>query len=125
MLLNKYVRVAQEKGATAVLVTPVARRDKDGTAMIEEHRQYSEAVIALGKKYNIPVIDMTTKTADLYNKLCEEGGPEATAELHCYLDETRTTIDNTHLSVKGCELIADILAEETKTLGLKISEKLK
>lgn len=124
MLLNKYVRVAQEKGATAVLVTPVSRRAKDGTAMIEEHKQYSDAVVALGKKYNIPVIDMTTKTAELYNKLYEEGGEEATAELHCYLDETRTTIDNTHLSVKGCELIADILAEETKTLGLKISERL-
>ncbi|SFC68567.1 GDSL-type esterase/lipase family protein [Ruminococcus albus] len=125
MLLNKYVRVAQEKGATAVLVTPVSRRAKDGTAMIEEHKQYSDAVVALGKKYNIPVIDMTTKTAELYNKLYEEGGEEATAELHCYLDETRTTIDNTHLSIKGCELIADILAEETRTLGLKISEKLK
>jgi len=125
MLLNKYVKVAQDKGATAVLVTPVARRAKDGSAMIEEHKQYSDAVVALGKKYNIPVIDMTTKTAELYNKLYEEKGPEATAELHCYLDETRTTIDNTHLSVKGCELIADILADETKTLGLKISERLK
>lgn len=125
MLLNKYVRVAQEKGATAVLVTPVTRRDKDGRPLYKEHEKYADAVVQLGKKYNIPVIDMTTKTKDLYNEIYEQGGAEATAELHCYLDETRTEIDNTHLSVKGCELIADIIARETKVLDLKISERLK
>ena len=125
ILLNKYVRVAQAKGATPVLVTPITRRHKDGRPDFEGHVNYADAIVKLGKKYNIPVIDMTTKTKDLYYELYSKGGAEATAEMHCYLDESRTTIDNTHLSVKGSEIIADMIADETKTLELKISERLK
>lgn len=68
-ILNKYVRVAQAKGATVVLVTPVARRSSDGTANYKSHVAYVEGLVALGKEYNIPVIDMTTKTATLYQLL--------------------------------------------------------
>ncbi len=125
ILLNKYVRVAQQKGATAVLVTPITRRQENGLPDYEGHTEYAEAIIKLGKKYNIPVIDMTTKTKDLYYALYSEGGAEATAELHCYSDAARTTIDNTHLSVKGSEIIAGMIAEETRTLDLKIAERLK
>ncbi|MGN0630095.1 MAG: pectinesterase family protein, partial [Ruminococcus sp.] len=124
-ILNKYVRVAQAKGATVVLVTPVTRRSSNGTANYKSHVAYAEGLIALGKEYNIPVIDMTTKTVELYTQLYNSGGADATAELHCYTDDTRTAIDNTHLSIKGCTLIADMIADETANLNLKISEKLK
>ena len=124
ILLNKYVKVAQAKGATPVLITPICRRYDSGLPKYEEHEAYADALVKLGKTYNIPVIDMTTKTKNLYNDLYSSGGADATAELHSYTDETRTKIDNTHLSVKGCEVIADIIADETKTLSLKISERL-
>ena len=71
---------------------------------------------------------MTTKTAELYTQLYNSGGADATAELHCYSDDTRISIDNTHLSIKGCTIIEDrfhMIAEETANLNLKISEKLK
>lgn len=125
IILNKYVKVAQAKGATVVLVTPVTRRSSNGTANYKSHVAYAEGLVALGKEYNIPVIDMTTKTVELYTQLYNTGGADATAELHCYTDDTRTAIDNTHLSIKGCTLIADMIAEETANLNLKISEKLK
>ncbi len=124
-ILNKYVKIAQAKGATVVLVTPVTRRGSDGTANYKSHTAYAEGLVALGKQYNIPVIDMTTQTTQLYTELYNQGGADATAELHCYADDTRTTIDNTHLSVKGCTLIAGMIAEETGNLNLKISEKMK
>lgn len=125
ILLNKYVKVAQEKGATVVLVSPVTRRGSNGTANYESHVAYAEGLVKLGKEYNIPVIDMTTKTAELYTELYNSGGADATAELHCYTDDTRTAIDNTHLSIKGCTIIAEMIAEETGVLKLKISEKMK
>ncbi|MDO4862786.1 MAG: pectate lyase [Ruminococcus sp.] len=125
IILNKYVRVAQAKGASVVLVTPVTRRSSSGGANYKSHTPYSEGLIALGKQYNIPVIDMTTKTAELYTQLYNSGGADATAELHCYADDARTSIDNTHLSSKGCSVIADMIADATAELGLKISEKLK
>lgn len=125
VILNKYVKVAQANGATVVLVTPVTRRGSNGAANYKSHVAYAEGLVKLGKEYNIPVIDMTTKTAELYTQLYSSGGADATAELHCYSDDTRTSIDNTHLSIKGCTIIADMIAEETANLNLKISEKLK
>lgn len=124
MLLNKYIKVAQENGAVPVLVTPMVRRYSNGMPRYLEHEKYSEAMIELGKKYNIPVIDLTTKTTLLYNNLYSQYGGDATAELHAFTEQTRTIVDNSHLSVKGSEVIADIVADETKTLGLKISERL-
>ena len=51
---------------------------------------------------------MTTKTVALYNDLYSKGGADATAAMHCYTDDTRTAIDNTHLSIKGCEMIIEM-----------------
>lgn len=124
VILNKYVKAAQAKGATVVLVTPVTRRGSDGKANYKSHIEYAAGLVALGKEYKIPVIDMTTMTAELYTKLYNNGGADATAEMHCYTDDTRTAIDNTHLSIKGCTIIADMIADETANLNLKISESL-
>lgn len=126
ILLNKYINGAKRQGATVVLVTPITRRDPHtGKPSYEAHMEYRNAMIKLGRKYNIPVIDMTAKTAALYYKIYNEKGADGTAALHCYRDEERTLIDNSHLNEEGCKLITRLIAEETKTLGLKIGEYLK
>lgn len=124
-ILNKYVKVAQNKGAAAVIVTPITRRSSNGTANYKSHTEYSNALIQLGKDYNIPVIDMTALTTELYTELYNNGGADATAEMHCYTDDTQSTIDNTHLSIKGATIIASMIAEQTGVLELKISQNLK
>lgn len=125
IILNKYVRMAQNKGATAVVVTPVTRRASNGTANYSGHTQYTEGLLALGEQYGVPVIDMTSLTVELYTELYNNGGAEATAELHCYSDASQSSIDNTHLSSHGAELIAGMIADETDRLALKIAENLK
>ncbi len=125
IILNKYVKMAQDKGATAVVVTPVTRRSSDGQANYKSHTEYAEGLVAMGEEYNIPVIDMTTLTTELYTELYSTGGADATAELHCWSDDTQTAIDNTHLSIKGAEIIAGMIADETESLKLKIADNLK
>lgn len=125
IILNKYVKMAQSKGATAVVVTPVTRRSSNGEANFKSHTEYAQGLIEMGVEYNVPVIDMTTLTAELYTELYNTGGADATAEMHCWSDDTQTTIDNTHLSIKGAEIIAGMIADETERLQLKISESLK
>ncbi len=125
MLLNKYINLALEVGATPVLVTPITRRSSDGQAYYSAHTAYQQAMITLGEEYGIAVIDMTALTTELYTNLYASGGADATAALHCYSDSAQTTIDNTHLSSYGASLIASIIAEQTKDLGLKISDCLK
>ncbi|SDA28104.1 Lysophospholipase L1 [Ruminococcus sp. YE71] len=130
LLLNLYIRGAKARGATVVLVTPITRRygddfpDKVGMPRYEEHEKYAAAIIALGKQYNIPVIDLTAKTVAYYNELYNEGGAAATASLHCK-NLNLNGIDNSHLNAKGATIIADMAAKETKTLNLKIAERLR
>ena len=124
LLMKYYVTPAVQKGAYPVFVTPVTRLATDGQAMYSHHAPYQEAMKTLGRQYGIPVIDMTTKTAELYTELYAQGGAEATRALHCFIDPERTTIDQSHLSNKGATIIASMIAKETKTLGLDLGNYL-
>jgi hypothetical protein len=73
----------------------------------------------------VPVIDMTAMTTALYTDLYNNGGADATAAIHCYSVASHSSIDNTHLSAYGAELIAGMITEETDRLTLKIAENLK
>ncbi len=121
IILNKYIKPAQAAGAVPVLVTPITRRGSDGTPNYGAHTPYQQALIQLGKDYNVPVIDATTLTTAYYNQI----GASNTAALHCWIDTAHTTLDNTHLSEQGALVVADIIAAQTKELGLTIGNFLK
>ncbi len=125
ILLNKYIKMAQGKGAVPVLITPITRRASDGTANYNQHTPYQQALLSLSQQYNIPVVDMTSITAELYTNLYNSGGADATAAMHCYADAAHTSIDNTHLSNAGAQKIAGIIADELKNLGLSLSKYVK
>ena len=125
ILLNKYVRAAQNAGAQPVLITPITRRGSNGKPNYSGHTDYQNAILALGKQYNIPVIDATALTTALYNEAYETGGADATAAFHCWKDEAHTTIDSTHLSEKGAQTIAGIIAAQLEALGLQIGSSVK
>jgi len=125
ILLNKYVKVAQNAGAQPVLITPITRRGSNGQPNYSGHTNYQNAIIALGKQYNIPVIDATALTTALYNEAYASGGADATAAFHCWTSADRSAIDNTHLSYQGALTIGGIIAAETKTLGLQIGSFVK
>ncbi len=116
IILNKYIKPAQAAGAVPVLVTPITRRGADGTPNYAAHTAYQQALIQLGRDYNVPVIDATTLTTAYYNQI----GADNTAALHCWVDAEHTTLDNTHLSEQGAAVVAGIIAAQTKELGLTI-----
>ena len=99
-----------------MLVTPITRRSADGTPNYAAHTAYQQALIQLGKDYNVPVIDATTLTTAYYNEI----GADNTAALHCWVDAEHTTLDNTHLSEQGAAVVAGIIAAQTRELGLTI-----
>ncbi|MBR7088556.1 MAG: GDSL family lipase, partial [Mogibacterium sp.] len=122
ILAAYYINLAKNKGAVPVLVTPITRRGTDGQPNYQQHTPYQQGMINLGKQYNIPVIDMTAQTTQLYTSLYNYGGAAETAKLHCYTDTAKTTLDNTHLSNAGAYKIASMIADETKKLGLTLGE---
>jgi len=118
ILAAKYITMAQNKGALPILVTPITRRGSDGSANYSAHTAYQQAMIGIAAMYNIPVIDMTTQTAELYTELYNSGGADATAAMHCL--SSSGAIDNTHLSGLGASTIAGMIADNCVDLGLSI-----
>lgn len=122
LLAAYYINLAKSKGAVPILVTPITRRSIDGKPNYQQHTSYQQGMITLGRMYNVPVIDMTKLTTQLYTNLYNYGGADETAKMHCYADTTQTTLDNTHLSNAGAYKIADMIADETQKLNLSIGK---
>ena len=69
------VKVAREKKANIVFFTPFARATTDRTKMYG----YPEAMTAFATEQNLPIIDTTTTSFALYEKLLEKGEELVTA----------------------------------------------
>ncbi len=109
--LEKFIRESKQKNAYPVLITPVSRlRFKDGRA-IETHKEYSAAVLEVGTKMNVPVIDLDAASRELYNEM----GPDAASLLFMQLDSLQHPNypqgqkDNTHFSEYGARRVAELV----------------
>jgi len=102
--LAALVADVRQHGAAPVLVTPVARRtfNKDGR-IDNSHVGYDAAVRDLGRKLNVPVIDLTAKAAEFYEAL----GPETSA-----LAFGNDGKDKTHHNAYGAYMIACLVAHD-------------
>nr|WP_319777074.1 rhamnogalacturonan acetylesterase [uncultured Sphaerochaeta sp.] len=119
--LLEYVRAARDKGAHPLLLTSIYRRHFLGDKLDPDcHGDYPAAVKELGLRENIPVIDMTEITRSW---LEEEGDEKSRAYFLImapgeYENYPEGKEDNTHLSVKGAQKIASLIAEELKNIPL-------
>lgn len=130
--LKQYIDGAREKGAIPVLVTPVERRkfSVDGKA-IDTHGHYPEAMKELGKEEHVVVIDLTTKSKQLFERL----GQEKTKDIFLFLDAGENpnfpngVMDNTHFQEKGARemarLVLDGIEEQNIPLRLHIKDSRK
>ncbi|MFM9444288.1 rhamnogalacturonan acetylesterase [Streptomyces acidiscabies] len=111
--LEALVAGIREKQGRPVLVTPIVRRWfnsdgtlNNGTALLVnglgvDHPAVIRSVAAAG---NVPLIDLTAKTKALVESL----GPEGSKAIYLY-NEKR---DNTHTSVHGATVYAELVRDE-------------
>lgn len=119
--LKYYIDGARERGAIPVLFTPVNRRrfDLNGNFFMT-HGAYPDAVKELGRELSAPVVDLCSLSKDLYIKL----GVEKSKELHLYLEKGESpnypdgSRDDTHYNQYGGFVLAGIIAEEIKRMGI-------
>lgn len=111
--LEALVAGIREKGGKPVLVTPIVRRwfNADGTlnndtALLVNGLgvNHPEVVRSVAAAQDVPLIDLTAKTKALVESL----GVEASKALYLY-NEKR---DNTHTSVHGATVYADLVRDE-------------
>ena len=122
--LKKYIDMAKDRGAVPILITPITCLGDNGEADYEKHVPYQEAMIKLGEQLNVPVVDMTTKTAEVYNDLYNNGKGNESFDFHCIDVNDTSKIDHFHLSGKGADMVASLIAPETKSLGLILGDYL-
>ena len=115
--LKKFVEDTRNKGAIPVLLTPVSRRQFDSLGKVKEtHLIYSAAVREVAKNLKVVLIDMDTKSRELY----QEFGPDNSKLLFLQLtpgehpNYPAGKNDNTHFNELGARKIAQIVLHEIK-----------
>lgn len=120
--LKKFVDVARSHGAYPLLITSIYRRKfrEDKVHLVDRtHLDYPDACIELGKRLDVPVVDLNslTKTA------IEAAGYEASKEwfLHVpagkYDNFPEGKEDDSHLRYEGAFRFCRILADEIRKIG--------
>ena len=72
--LKQFVDAAKKKGASVILINPMHRRTFDANGKItNSHGDYPEAVRQTAKEENVPLIDLTAMSKDLYETLGKDG----------------------------------------------------
>lgn len=111
--LRKYLDAAAGAGAKAVLVTPVERRRFSPLGIAQEtHGAYPEAVRELAAAAGVPLVDLTSSSKDLWQRL----GPDGTTShfLHAspgqYPQYPDGVTDNTHFQATGALAVAKLVA---------------
>ena len=125
-LYNNYIKVAQDKGATPILATPITRLDSSNnyTGSVvhnTSYGNYQQTIIDLAEKLDLAVIDLTTATSSQYKSLGYDEAIYYHAILKGEYDTDGTTIkpvlssvDATHINIYGAKYVAYTFSELLK-----------
>lgn len=123
--LLRFISMAREKGAQAVLLTPVARRSFNEAGMINDSfPAYAEVTRAVARETATPLIDLGYDSRVYVHKLGAE--PAKAYYLHYgkeagYKRWPDGVADDTHFSEMGARAIASLVAARLKELALPVS----
>ena len=113
--LMRYVALARSKGATPILITPLARRKFERGSKIDQlldtHGAYSIAVRELAKREQLGVIDLDASSTAWLRAL----GDEASKPFYMHVPAQNLS-DDTHLQARGATAVACLVVGGWKTL---------
>lgn len=119
-LYENYIKKAQEKNASVVLVTPIARRNTSNdysgeSGHITSFGDYAQSVRDLGKALNITVCDLTAQTIALNTQLdTDSDANNDSMYMHAWTSSKATSVDNTHTNMFGAAVNAYLIAKDIK-----------
>lgn len=117
--LNKnYVMLAKSKEVSPILATPIVRLDSSNQYTGDKVHDtstgdYAQAVRELGEEVDVPVVDLTTITKNIYMNLGYDEAKYFHSMSTIFTDDAQTIIgpntkapDGTHLNVYGAKRVA-------------------
>lgn len=129
--LQQYIKVAKDKGAIPVLVTPVSRMyyNSDGTIYAHHDKEtssnknntYVTAMEELAKEQDVLLIDGFDVTKKLFEAAWKADGKNSAV----YGTQIMSTGDKTHNNKLGGMIEAAAIASEIQKLGIDISYAVK
>ncbi len=126
--IKTFIDEVRSRGGHPILVTPTSRRSFDkNNKIINTHGEYLDAVKWVAEKENVPIIDLNSMTATLYETL---GVEESKCALVHYPKGTfpgqdRDLADNTHFNTYGAYQIAKCVIEGAKTSAPELIKNLR
>lgn len=120
--LARYVSEARASGAKPVLVTSLTRRSFNAQGKIQPDllADYAEATRAVAAEQKAPLLDLNARSIEQLNQL----GPEAAVTFDPKPKDPAKP-DKTHLSTKGAEETAKLVAEEIRKRVPELARLLK
>jgi lysophospholipase L1-like esterase len=125
--LKTFIQDTREKGATPVLLTPVARRHFDSSGrLIDTHPVYGPLVIKTAREEQVDLIDLEKLSMDLLKKM----GPETSKLLYNQLEPgehphyPKGVHDDTHFNELGARKMAEMVLHQLVELQLPIAQHL-
>ena len=114
--LMRYVALARAKGATPVLITPLARRKFErgskSDQLLDTHGAYAGAVRELAAREHVGLIDLTAASSDWLRAL----GDEASKPFYMHVPE-QAQADDTHLQERGAVMVACLVVRGWERLA--------
>ena len=116
--LRTFIRGARAKGATPVLLTPVARRwFKNGQLDRNCHTDYPAAMKQVAREEGVTLLDITTTSLDWLESLGDEASK-------AYFMISTGKDDNTHTIARGARKVTELVCEAVREQIPAIGEHL-
>ncbi|MCI6549232.1 MAG: rhamnogalacturonan acetylesterase [Prevotella sp.] len=120
------VRAAQ---ATIIFATPTQRRawDETNKHIVETHRDYPEAMRAVARREQVPVIELHEMTRTFFETLGFEDSKKALVHypIGTFKGQTQALADNTHFNPYGAYEVAKMVVMGMKQIGLPLVNDLR
>ncbi|UKM63833.1 rhamnogalacturonan acetylesterase [Flavobacteriaceae bacterium GSB9] len=127
-LLKEYISEVRNRGGNPILVTPTQRRafNKNGT-LKPTHGDYPLAMRKVAEDKNVPLIDVTKMTTQMYESWGVEPSRKAFVQYpaNTFPGQPKPLNDNTHFNSFGANEIAKSVVQGVKDLNLEIVKYLR
>ncbi len=124
--LEKYITDTRSKGATPILLTPIARRIFKETGLVDTHKEFAEIIRLTANQNNVNLIDMDMLSRGLLIRLGEAQSQllynHIAPDVHP--NYPNGIADNTHFSEYGARVMAQLVLAEMKKIHLEITNRL-
>ena len=119
--MTQFIKGAQEKGATPILVTTtLSAKSYSNGKFNTSYDNYRTACKNLAAKYKCPCIDLNQIMCDHYNQI----GYDAAIKYHM-ASSIQGSTDMTHFNDDGAKVIAGLVANAVKGLNIGLSAEVK